>query len=112
MERESFLGLATEVDDALGIKLEFQYMFVIGLEPRLLKSLEHAVEQEQILVLGIIRHHYQKRNYSEENVVYLPVRIKVRLRDLSYAGLYQRSRLRDEVVREGHLAEVEVKFQL
>jgi hypothetical protein len=68
MERKSLLGLAAEIDDALGIELEAEDELVVGSELGLGKGLEESVEQEQVLVLRIVRHDNQEADYSVEDL--------------------------------------------
>jgi hypothetical protein len=37
-------------------------MLVVGFELGLLEGLEKAIEQEQVLVLWVVRHHYHEAN--------------------------------------------------
>jgi len=99
VERQSFLSLATQVDYAFCEKLKLENMFIVCFEFSFGKGLKEAIEQKQILVLRIIRHHNQETDYSVKNFIDLLICFSLHLGQLSNACLNQRIGLRNQVIR-------------
>lgn len=75
MKRQSFLRLAPQIDHTLRKELKFENMLIACLELSLLESMQKTIEQKQVLVLRIIRHHNHKANDPIEHVIELPIRL-------------------------------------
>jgi hypothetical protein len=102
MKGKSLLGLTTQIYDALSVKLKSQNVLVVCLEFSLLKSVQGPIEEEKVLILGIVRHNNQKGNDSVEHIVELLVRLAYYVCKLSDASFYERVCLRYQVVRKSH----------
>lgn len=73
MKGQSFLRLASKIDHTLRKELKFENMLIVGFELSLLESMQKAIEQKQVLVLRVIRHHNHKANDPIEHIIELPI---------------------------------------
>lgn len=105
------MRLAAQVPDAVRVELEPQRVLVAGLELGNLEGLEEPIKQEEVVLFWVIRDNDHVANYPKENLVQLNVSPELYFREFSDACFDERRSLRDQIVGQSNLTEVDVEFE-